>query len=399
MVASIAEDIGNFLHRLHRNDHLTEVEYQQINRIFSDTSPLGPVLFLLFGLAGMVLWEYVPRLWLVLFMFGFVSDVAIKIGIVEYYKRRSQSEQQSGTWRRVIFFGVMYTSGLWGASTLFLFYPMPVQNLVVGIGVFSIVLYIAITLSRSYLPVQTIGTCLSFLPMCIALMLSNIWQYQLLSGLLIFALCMTLMLFRNSAELAASLIKEQSRLDERSHIVRELHDGMGGHLMSAIALSEKEQGTPAIQAALRAALSEMRLLLSSVDGEPQNLLWVLGALRERIEPQIEHSGMRLVWDVASSDKMPELTVAEQLHVTRVVQECTANTIKHAEASVLTVKTETSGNAAHVLIIDDGVGVSSYRDSGHGLRNIHYRAAQLGGSFKITSAEGKTVARLSLPFRR
>ena len=409
-IASITAEVKAFLTRLQRNDRLSEVEYQQHHRIFTDMSPLGPVLFLLFILAGVVLWDYVPRMWLGLFIFGFISDVAVKIAIVEYYKRRTHEQQHAGTWRRVLFFGVMYTSALWGASTLFLLYPMPVQNLVVGIGVFSIVLFIAITLARSYLPVQTVGACLSFLPMSFALMFSGVWQYQMLSLMLIFALGMMLMMFRNSAEVAASHLREQARRDERGRIVRELHDGMGGHLMSAISLADKQADTPGVQIALRAALSEMRLLVNSADGEPQDLLLVLGQIRSRIEPQIDNAGLQLVWDIASDDSMPELSANAQLHVTRIVQECVANVIKHASAATVTVRTRADDDSVQINIIDDGTGLEPGTGSGQspgsgrnqgagagqGLNNMRYRAGLIGGEFALSAGLRGTVATLTLP---
>ena len=79
MFRSIAKEVNEFFTRLRRNDRRSEVEYQQHHRIFTDMSPLAPVLFLLFILAGVVLWDYVPRIWLGLFIFGFISDVS-KIG-------------------------------------------------------------------------------------------------------------------------------------------------------------------------------------------------------------------------------------------------------------------------------------------------------------------------------
>jgi signal transduction histidine kinase len=395
MLKIIAKEVSSFIERLRRNDRLSEVEYQQHHRIFTDMSPLGPVLFLLFILAGVVMWDYVPRLWLSLFIFGFISDVAVKIAIVEYYKRRTHEQQHTGTWRRVLFFGVMYTSMLWGASTLFLLYPMPVQNLVVGIGVFSIALFIAITLARSYLPVQTVGACLSFLPMCIALLFTGVWQYQLLSLMLVFALGMMLMMFRNSAEVAASQLKEQARRDERDRIVRELHDGMGGHLLSAISLADKEADTPAVQIALRAALSEMRLLVNSADGEPRELLQVLGEVRSRIEPQIENAGLELIWDTATSQPTPNLPVESQLHLTRILQECVANVIKHASASTITVQARAGDSGVQVRVVDDGQGINT-TEGGKGLDNMRYRAEQLGGRFTIKRTPEGTVATLHLP---
>jgi signal transduction histidine kinase len=390
-----------FFRKLHRNDRLSEVEHQQINRIFLDTSPLALVLIVLFGVAGLVLWDHVPRVWLSLFIVGFITDVFIKLGIVENYKRQSPQQQQSGKWRRVIIFGVMYTSALWGASTLFLLVPMPVPNLVVGIGVFSTVLIIAMTLARSYLPVQAIGTCFSFLPMSIALLFSFVWQYQLLAVMLMWAQLVLLTLFRNSAEVAASRITERARREERNRMVRELHDGMGAHLMSAIALSEQQHKPLQVQSALRAALVEMRLLVGSVDGESRSLTQVLGGLREHLEPTIGNAGLKLIWDVALPPTTPLMAVPEQLHFTRVIQECVANVIKHAHATRITISSSVRDGYIDVHIADDGAAEwdVSNPQAGHGTKNIAWRMEQLGGEFRMVRSGGGTQASIAMPASR
>ena len=387
-----------FFRKLQRNDRLSEVEHQQLNRIFLDTSPLGLLLILLFGLAGLVLWNHVPRVLLGLFIFGFIADVVAKVCLVEYYKRQSPYQQQSGNWRRVIFYGVLFTGSLWGASTLFLLVPMPVPNLVVGIGVFCLVIIIAFTLARSYLPVQSTGTALTFLPMCIALLFSSVWQYQLLAVMLIWALVMLLLMFRNSAEAAASQITEKARREERNHMVRELHDGMGAHLMSAIALAEHQPNPQQVQSALRAALVEMRMLVHSVDGKSRSLQQVMGGLREHLEPTIENAGLRLNWQVELAAGEPVLEITGQLHFTRIVQECIANIIKHAQASCVTVSTAVRDSFIDVVIADDGAEewqVDSVR-AGAGTQNIAYRIEQLGGHFELSRKGGGTVARISVP---
>ncbi len=393
----IADSLA-FFRQLYRNDRLSEVEHQQINRIFLDTSPLGLVLIVLFGLTGLVLWDHVPRLWLLLFVIGFVVDVLIKLVIIEYYKRRTPHQQLSGIWRRFIFFGTMFTGGLWGTSTLFLLVPMPVPNLVVGIGVFSMVIILAMTLARSYLPVQAVGACFSFLPMCTALLFSSVWQYRLLAIMLLTALVVLVMLFRNSAEVAASRITERARREERNRMVRELHDGMGAHLMSAIALSEQHHKPLQVQSALRAALIEMRMLVGSFDGESRSLAQVLGGLREHLEPMIGNAGLMLHWEVALPQTTPLLSVPEQLHFTRIVQECVANVIKHAHASSITVSTAEQEGFIEVLIADDGTEEwdKNNQPAGHGTQNIAWRMEQLGGEFRLAREARGTLASISLP---
>lgn len=392
----ISHDIATFVGKLFSNDKLTDIEFAQIARIFRDTSPLGPLLGLLFLLAGLVLWNHVPRVWLILFIVGFIADLISKLIIVSRFKRANVVAQRSASWRRAIFFGVMLTSSLWGASTLFLLYDIPTRNLVVAIGVFALVVFIAITLARNYLPVQTIGACCTFLPMCIALLFSGIWQYQLLSVLMIFSLMMLLSLFRSSAEAAHYRLAEKARRDERHAIMRELHDGMGGHLMSALALAEQQQEPEKIQNALRSALGGMRLLIDASDDASISLGETLGFVRQTIEPLLNNAGLVLHWQVAITPTATKLNPTTRTHLMRILQECITNVIKHASASAVTIRTVNHPGHCEIELIDNGCGIDRSAGDGHGLDNISYRCRQIGASMEISGSDNGTRVSIALP---
>lgn len=57
----------------------------------------------------------------------------------------------------------------------------------------------------------------------------------------------------------------------RYRFFREIHDGMGGHLLSAMALSQRESQNSALLTAIRSAHDDMRLLVEGGSISDANL--------------------------------------------------------------------------------------------------------------------------------
>jgi signal transduction histidine kinase len=88
-----------------------------------------------------------------------------------------------------------------------------------------------------------------------------------------------------------------------------------------------------------------------------------------------------------------------LHVSR---EAMSNSLRHGNATRITVRLHSAENEVCLLIQDNGAGFDSSRRtrSGHGLRNMQARAADLGASVRIESraAEGTRVI-LTFPLKQ
>lgn len=194
----------------------------------------------------------------------------------------------------------------------------------------------------------------------------------------------------------------QARMQERSDIMREIHDSMGGHLMSAMTVASRDSDTTTgnantqITEALQSALLEMRLL---IDNSPSDLVdagSVLGSLRDRIEPLLSRAGIELIWNIDPFGELPHLNANNRLHLVRIMQECITNVLKHADASVVTVSSSATERGYEISVADNGQGVATDSPSGNGLDNMRYRARQLGGEFSLTQRDDGTVATLTLP---
>ena len=227
--------------------------------------------------------------------------------------------------------------------------------------------------------------------------------------------------------------RAQAVLAERDRILREMHDGLGGRLVAALALTSQlarqaaappaatappaagdvpDAGTdaasapasrPALDEPLRElkmtlddCLIELRLALDSLETEQRSLVESLGELRFRVEPSLRAAGVRLVWQVADAASALELPASETLHVLRIVREALTNVIKHAHASDAWLRLETRPDGALVLaVVDNGLQQRATDEQsplplfvpptvvhgGRGLANMQRRARTLGGTLE------------------
>ena len=187
--------------------------------------------------------------------------------------------------------------------------------------------------------------------------------------------------------------RERLLIGERERIMRDMHDGVGGQLVSAMAMLENGREDPArMQQALSAALTDMRLMIDSLDDVDEDLNIVLGVFRDRLEPQLTASQLELHWHVDDLPSVSDLSPATVLAILRILQEAVTNTVKHADASRVSVEAgrlEDTG-VVRISVADDGRGFDAEQSTsrGRGLRNLHRRAADHGFALEVTSQPGR-----------
>jgi signal transduction histidine kinase len=218
------------------------------------------------------------------------------------------------------------------------------------------------------------------------------------------------------AEKSAALEANYSRLaqaeklhalaEERQRLMRDMHDGVGGQLITALAALEGGRTAPAdVAQIVRECIDDLRLVIDSMEPIEDDLLALLGSLRYRLEPRLNAAGIRLVWQVRELPPLPYLTPRNVLHILRVLQEALTNALKHAGATRITVTTEIDEAAGGALIsvADDGHGFvpeaeRGNRPPGRGIGNMRRRAEAVGGSIAIDSGPRGTRITLALPLR-
>lgn len=184
---------------------------------------------------------------------------------------------------------------------------------------------------------------------------------------------------------------------ERQRLMREMHDGLGGQLVSALALAETAETADAdLAAALRDSLDELRLVIFSLDPGLSEVPPLLAALRGRLEPALERRGIRFRWRVGDAPTPERFGPEQLLSVLRIVQEAITNAVKHAHPSVIEVATAVLDGSLVILVCDDGAGMQEPVRHGRGLRNMERRAQELGGALSVGSDPAGTRIELRLP---
>jgi signal transduction histidine kinase len=203
-----------------------------------------------------------------------------------------------------------------------------------------------------------------------------------------------------TAELSAQFerVRELERREtiaaERERLMRDMHDGVGGHLVSILAMIEAGAGAPAqrpaeLATAVRDALDDMRLMIDSLEPVDDDLNAVLAMFHDRLAPRLRAAGVALHWEVELLPQVSGLTPARVLHVLRILQEAVTNAVRHGQASNIGIRAAVAGDSLRITISDDGKGFDppSVR-RGRGLVNLHRRATEVGASLQLESTPGR-----------
>lgn len=201
---------------------------------------------------------------------------------------------------------------------------------------------------------------------------------------------------------------EQDRAvaDERERLFADMHDGLGGTLVAALARLDNEGAadSPAARA-VQDALDDLRLILHSLDPGELSLRAALALLRERLEPACADVGVTLEFDLRGLTDDRSWNPARLLQLLRIVQEASSNVLRHARASRLRIAAALVADGAatasrlRLTIEDDGLGfdaTTAARPGHHGLANLRRRALRLGGDIDWSALQPGTRVSLRLP---
>ena len=194
-------------------------------------------------------------------------------------------------------------------------------------------------------------------------------------------------------------------LNERDRIARELHDGViqqlygvGLHLESSLYLLEKAPDEARRQIRenmdrLDQAVKDIRRYITGLrsSGEeaaplPARLRRLADEFRRTYPVEVRVQVRR----VGRTNLSPEAVE----HVVQIARESMTNAVRHGQPRVITVRLEGTGQGLVVSIEDDGRGfdpngvVQREDGRGHGLPNMHERAALIGGRLEIWSRPGE-----------
>jgi signal transduction histidine kinase len=189
---------------------------------------------------------------------------------------------------------------------------------------------------------------------------------------------------------------------ERTEIARELHDELGQSLtILRMDLGRLRNAIGAVEPLADRLLTDMGTLIDvtlqrvrslSVTLHPTMLedLGLDAATQTYVQHFARRTGLKAMVDVRHATR--PLDPARALTTFRVLRECLTNVARHARASQVAVTLVSNADEIMLEVSDDGRGIDRehiYAPESLGLFTMRERAAEWGGTFRVSRRPGPT----------
>lgn len=211
------------------------------------------------------------------------------------------------------------------------------------------------------------------------------------------------------------LVGRQERMAERGRILRNMHDGVGSHLSSAMRQLQVEgEGSDwrvrrEVLKTLRDALDQLKLSIDSIHLAPGDVTALLANMRYRLGPRFTAMGIEMQWDVEMLPICQGLDASAMSELQFMLFEALSNVLQHARARVLRVEGHAKASGAEasapggavavdrifVRLVDDGCGFDPSLGHRNGLATMRERAVAIGALLRVSSQPGKTAIEIEL----
>jgi len=207
-----------------------------------------------------------------------------------------------------------------------------------------------------------------------------------------------------AASMATVYRLEAERLLEaqRVRIVRDMHDGVGSHLATALRVLEAAPSASAVATeSIRDAMLHLKLTIDAMAMAPGDVSGLLASLRYRLGPRVQAAGVAWSWDV---DPLPPWDGAGRdglRHLQFVLLELLSNALQHSGARALRTVGRVGSGAILIDFLDDGRGADPAPAlggpaGGAGLSACAARLAIAGGRIELIEVDRGFGVRIVLP---
>ncbi|WP_323752718.1 hypothetical protein [Marinobacter sp.] len=184
---------------------------------------------------------------------------------------------------------------------------------------------------------------------------------------------------------------------ERDRIVRDLHDNVGGHLMTLL----RRAPSRSIEDPARKALKGLRESMRILDGNSfQDLAIALEDMRAEVEEILINTKVKLCWEQELEDDSLEIPTRHVINLGHILSEATNNALEHACPTWIRIHTQATEENITLEIVNDGAS-DTVQDKklmrGRGLNNISVRSSELGGTsqFFTDGTQAKLLAAIPI----
>lgn len=232
------------------------------------------------------------------------------------------------------------------------------------------------------------------------------WLMFLLSAFIIAAF-ITVLLF-NRYKLMEKIQNQQSLMEQRQRISRDLHDEVGATLSGIAMYSHLIKGQ--LQSNnINAAENSLQVMQQSsrqMADKLNDIVWLINPEKDSLQQLISRLEdyaikMAVVKDIKVNIKIPDKISDNVLHaeirrnIYLFCKEAINNAVKYSNAATLDFSVTKAENVLQIMVTDNGVGFDISKSSGgNGLANMKNRAVAIKGQMEVvTSKENGTCVKL------
>lgn len=198
------------------------------------------------------------------------------------------------------------------------------------------------------------------------------------------------------------IAEERRHQAEKEKILMDIHDGIGGITTNISLLAEVAQKVPSaadvkkalttISGLSREGIGEIRSLMHSLDAKDLSWHTLTAQLRSQGTSMVEPHAIafEMLPEIEDGNGQPGSLLC--LYLFRIYREALTNVIKHSKATKVIVHLNVARGRLVLTIWDNGAGRANEVGAarGRGMTNMKARAAEIGGTFTITSDKGTRV---------
>jgi two-component system, NarL family, sensor histidine kinase DegS len=216
---------------------------------------------------------------------------------------------------------------------------------------------------------------------------------------------------KEKQEFGLKIIEAQE--EERKRISREIHDGPAQMLANILLRSELvdrtfREGSPDdaleeiknVRKMVRSSLYEVRRIIYDLRPMALDDLGLIPTIKKYISTTAEYNNVKI--DFKSIGEVKRLNQKYEIAFFRLAQEAIQNAVKHAEATLISLKIEICTRNLNLIISDNGKGFDPTikRDKSFGLMGMRERVEMFDGIMEIDSGIGKgTKIFIQVPYER
>lgn len=210
-------------------------------------------------------------------------------------------------------------------------------------------------------------------------------------------------------EFSQTLLQSQVEIQEQTllHFSKELHDNLGQiaslikinlNTLSLNDLDRAEKKVEDTKVLIKQLISDLKTLSISLNSERIQEIGLFKALETEIE-RIEKTGL-FTTTFKKASNIPDIESEKAIIIYRMAQEVLNNTLKHSQATHITLLCSHNENSTILAFSDNGIGFNideSQKSGGAGIKNLKKRASLIKALLSIhSSTENGTQIFIELP---